>query len=149
MRNQDTIETSTEPTPSEVGCWCPVCKNKNSLRVYAEDRPGPGGANHLYRIVGFNTWTNPSCPFTKRYGSPSDHATILFQNGPIKEVGMNGLTHEALIEILIDRLEAFQEGPYACFENEMALRGLELALDALQARTRKRIEEGTEGTHEL
>lgn len=117
------------------------------LEVTALDVRGSGGANHLYQIHGFNTKTNPSDPFTSRHGSPATYMTVLFQNGPIAEVGINGVTHEALLAILIDRLEAFQKGAYACLENETALAHLRDAQAALQARTRARMARGVEGTH--
>jgi hypothetical protein len=34
----------------------------------------------------------------------------LFQNGPIAEVGVNGVTHEVLLAIVADRLRSFQKG---------------------------------------
>lgn len=86
----------------------------DNLSIEVLDEPGAGGANHLYNIAGFNTATNPSCPFVARYGKPAEHSTVLFQNGPIAKVGVNGVTHEALLAILIDRLRSFQAGPYAC-----------------------------------
>lgn len=118
------------------------------LSITVEDEPGQGGASHLYMIRGFNTETNPSCPFMERHGAPAEHATVLFQNGAIKEVGVNGVTQEALLAILIDRLRAFQAGPYACRENAIALNHLEQALHSLHARTRAREARGVEGTHQ-
>jgi hypothetical protein len=66
------------------------------------------------------------------------HPTLVFQNGPVKEngEGVNGLTHEVLLAILIDRLRGFQAGPYACPENALALSYIEGALAALNARRR-------------
>lgn len=32
----------------------------------------------------------------------------------IAEVGTNGITHEALLAVLIDRLQSFQRGEYSC-----------------------------------
>lgn len=72
---------------------------------------------------------------------------IDFQNGPIKEVGVNGVTNEALLAILIDRLEGAQEGPYKCSENAGALDSARFALDHLERRTRNREARGVEGTH--
>lgn len=118
------------------------------LKIEVLDEPGHGGASHLYQISGFDTGSNISCPFTKRYGSPADHTTILFQNGPIKEVGVNGITHEALLAIVVDRLRSFQAGPYACRENALALTKIQEAQMWLQSRTRARIARGVEGTHE-
>lgn len=117
------------------------------LFITALDAPGSGGAHHLYMIEGFNTASNPACPLTDRHGKPVGPTTILFQNGPIKEVGVNGVTHEALLAILIDRLSMFNKGPYACRENSLALTKLEEALMWLNHRTRAREERGVEGTH--
>jgi hypothetical protein len=117
------------------------------LAIAVMDGPGAGGANHHYHISGFNTETNPSCPFQKRHGQPARHATILFQNGPIQSSGVNGITHEVLIAILIDRLRSFQAGPYACEENADALINLVNAQLALHSRTQRRQARGVEGTH--
>ncbi len=116
------------------------------LSITAQGTPGPGGASHLYMISGFNTETNSACPFKRRYGAASDHTTILFQNGAIGEVGVNGITHEALLAILIDRLEGFQNGPYKSAYNADALYHLEAALYVLHRRTRDRMAQGIEGT---
>ncbi|MCC6800437.1 MAG: hypothetical protein IT325_09980 [Anaerolineae bacterium] len=96
-----------------------------------------------------DTETNPSCPFVARHGEPAQHARILFQNGPIAEAGVNGVTHEALIAIVIDRLQAFQKGPFACRENALALTKLEEAQHWLHHRTRARMARQVEGTHEV
>jgi len=121
----------------------------DKLTVTVTDAPGAGGANHLYMIEGFDTTSNASCPFVKRYGEPAKHATILFQNGPISEVGVNGITHEVLLSIVCDRLRSFQAGPYASRENALALTKLEEAQHWLLHRTRARIARGVEGTHKV
>jgi hypothetical protein len=119
----------------------------DKLRIEVLDEPGAGGAHHLYQVFGFDTGSNKSCPFQARFGKPADHTTILFQNGPIAEVGVNGVTHEALLAILVDRLRSFQAGPYACRENALALTKLEEAQMWLLQRTRARMVRGVEGTH--
>lgn len=120
----------------------------DALKIEVLDEPGSGGASHLYRIGGFNTRSNPSDPFMARHGQPAEYATVLFQNGPIAEAGVNGVTHEALLAILIDRLERFQEGPYQNEYNGEALNHLRLSLEALHNRTRERQSRGVEGTHQ-
>lgn len=102
----------------------------HQLKVAALAERGSGGANHHYEVS---------------FGDQFDY-DILFQKGPIKEAGNNGLTHEALLAILIDRLEGFQAGPYASEDNAIALEALRLALAALQKRTLERIARGVEGT---
>lgn len=69
-----------------------------------------------------------------------------FQCGPIKEVGINGVTNEALLAILIDRVEGFQSGKFVCDENRETLNCLLLAMRWSQERTKARIARGVEGT---
>lgn len=105
--------------------------------VYASDYIGPGGAHHYYDIAH------------KEEGKPDIWlSSIKFQDGPIKEAGINGIMDENLIAIVIDRLKGFQSGPYATLENAMALNSLEQALLALQERTKNRESRGVEGTHQ-
>lgn len=101
------------------------------LKIEVLDEPGAGGAHHWYEISD-----GKGCM-----------AKILFQNGPIKEAGVNGITQEALLAIVIDRLRSFQAGPYASQYNEAALNHCEHALTQLQMRTVERIKRGVEGTH--
>ena len=102
----------------------------DAISIDVRDEPGPGGAHHSYLVV---------CP--NRY--PLD---IYFQKGPLKTAGVNGITHEALLVILIDRLVCFQRGDYACASNAEALSHLRLALGALDERTHDRVMRGVEGT---
>ncbi len=74
---------------------------------------------------------------------------ILFQNGPINEAGVNGITHEALLAILIDRLRGFQAGPFKSKANACALTHMEEALMWLNQRTLERMRRGVEGTHKV
>ncbi len=120
----------------------------DKLTITVTDEPGAGGANHLYMVEGFNTETNASDPFTARHGQPSKHTTILFQNGPINEAGINGITQEVLLAIVADRLRSFQAGQYACRENALALTKIEEAMHWLHSRTLSRMQRGVEGTHQ-
>lgn len=63
-----------------------------------------------------------------------------FQNGPVRDVGVNGITHEALIAVILDRLRAFQTGGFKCRENSLAITKLEEALMWLHKRTQNREE---------
>ena len=44
-------------------------------------------------------------------------ADIHFQDGPVKEKGINGVANEDLIVMVMHRLNQFQESDYACKEN--------------------------------
>lgn len=118
----------------------------DKLRIEVFDAPGAGGANHRYVITGADFENNASFDSADL---PMPRTTILFQNGPIPEAGVNGVTQEALLAIVADRLRSFQAGPYACRENALALTKIEEALHWLQQRTIARMRRGVEGTHTI
>jgi hypothetical protein len=70
-----------------------------------------------------------------------------FQEGPIKENGVNGVCNEDLIAMVITRLEHFQKSEFACRENALAITKLEESLLWLRKRTMGREKRGVEGTH--
>ena len=104
----------------------------DKLEITAIDEPGSGGANHIYEIK-----QSKSADLMKW--------VISFQNGPINENGINGITQEILLAIVIDRLKSFQDGPFPSRENEKALTHCEEALHWLQQRTLDRMRRGVEG----
>ena len=106
----------------------------DTLVIAVVDQPGHGGANHHYVVEA---------------GDFPNMLHVKFQNGPIGEVGVNGVTHEALLAILADRLRGFQSGPYKSEDNATALAHINAAQAALQKRTRERMARNVEGTHAL
>ena len=72
---------------------------------------------------------------------------INFQLGPVGEVGINGTTIERILEILKDRLEGFQKGQFRCRTNALAITKIEEAIMWLEERTKKRVNQGVEGTN--
>lgn len=72
---------------------------------------------------------------------------IRFQEGPIKESGVNGVCNEDLIAMVICRLEHFNQTEFRCRENSMAITKLEESLLWLRKRTIGRANRGVEGTH--
>lgn len=107
----------------------------DGLSVRAVDQPGHGGAHHRYDV----SWVEQD---GRAYMLP-----IAFQNGTLREAGVNGVTHEALLAVVADRLRSFQAGPFACRENALALTKIEEAMHWLHARTRARLNRGVEGSH--
>ena len=74
--------------------------------------------------------------------------TITFQNGPINEVGINGVTEASLIKVLIDRFEYFQSVGNSRFktkENECVLDNLYCCLCKINQRSLDRSRRGVEG----
>jgi hypothetical protein len=118
-----------------------VNEANEALKIQVLDEPGAGNANHSYVI-----FADESKVVTKP--GITVYTQLNFQNGPIKECGVNGVTQEALLAICADRLRSFQSGPYACKENAVALTHIETAQLWLQKRTRERLARGVEGTHE-
>lgn len=108
------------------------------LKITADSR-SHGNASHVYTIDAVS-----DAPHSGGWT-----CILRFQNGPIKESGINGITNEALLVVLEDRLSGFQSGPYACQENAEALESIRSALATLHARTASRRTRGVEGTHEI
>ena len=72
---------------------------------------------------------------------------IHFQEGPIKECGVNGVCNEDILIMVVRRLEGFQNSEFKCRENALALTHIEEALLWLRKRTMGRENRGVEGTH--
>lgn len=111
----------------------------DSIDIMAVDDPGPGGANHVYEL------SLSSPPDGPGITAVNGTTVIRFQCGAIQEAGINGVTNEALIAVVLDRLRGFQSGQFAGRDNAMAISHLEDALMRLQRRTRDRISRGVEG----
>lgn len=75
------------------------------------------------------------------------YIAIQFQEGPIQEHGVNGCQIEDVMEVLLARLRGFQDGPFRCRENALAITHLEESLHWLQARTANRQRQGVEGQY--
>jgi hypothetical protein len=112
-----------------------------ALKILVVDEPGSGGANHHYQITLPAEMTNG-----KKYLSAMEPCDIQFQNGPIGEVGPNGISNESLLAIVEDRLKGFQSGPFANSYNQAALDHVSAAMSWLRERTAERVARGVEGT---
>lgn len=100
-----------------------------------------GGASHNYSIH-VDTSGNES-----RSGNAVLAGSLTFQQGPrYAPASQPGITEAALLAVLMDRLESFQGGPYACAENEAALDHLQLAMVWFKRRADRRAREGKLGT---
>jgi len=109
----------------------------NFSQLMVTDKPGKGGACYEYYI----SRANEADDFpTGEFGF------VKFQEGPIKEAGINGCHQEDLLAIVIHRLKGFQSGKFACRENALALTKIEEALHWLNHRTAERNKRGVEGT---
>jgi len=105
----------------------------NSIKITVLDEPGDGGACHNYMLT------------LEGQGS----VRLYFQNGPLKEAGVNGISVESLLAVVIDRLEGFQSGKFACESNQAALDSTRGALHALLSRREDRQRREVLGTHNV
>lgn len=108
-----------------------------AIDINVMDEPVAGGACHEYVLLINSGKAN------------ADTVRLSFQNGPIKEAGVNGITQEALLAVVVDRLRGFQSGKFACRENALALTKIEEAMHWLHSRTQQRVARGVEGTHSV
>lgn len=79
---------------------------------------------------------------------------IQWQDGPLQDpnTGERGVPNGAFVETVIaaalQRIEHYNDGPFRCRENSLAITKLEEALHWLNARTARRQAAGVEGTHQ-
>lgn len=116
----------------------PLATNKYTVIVHESNMRF--NAPHHFEVYDANEET-PS--------DPRVVGVIDFQEGPIKECGVNGIANEDAIVMVLTRLEHFQRSPYACKENEVAIQKLEEALMWLRKRTLGREKRGVEGTNKV
>ena len=107
-----------------------------------------------HHVEGYDYNINIKAVPVERYGLPSytyqltkDYADkswyqyikeLSFQVGDPKVYGVNGVTNEALLAIMIHRLQRFQDNPKThCVENNEAIFYMKSAMDALYTRQRR------------
>lgn len=95
-----------------------IQKRHNLNEVWRVGEPGPGGAYHQYAIYH---GLDPERDETR--------TDIKFQKGPRDlDTSIGGVLDVDLLEIVRDRLSAFQKGEFATRENACALTHIEEAL---------------------
>ena len=72
---------------------------------------------------------------------------IHFQEGPTKEVGINGIFMPDLLGICLSMLEDFQSTEFKCRENALAITAIEEAILRLKQRQLERKKRGVQGTY--
>ncbi len=71
---------------------------------------------------------------------------LIFQQGPRKEVGINGITLDDVVAVAIDHIEGWQATPFACEQNDAILGHLNAILDLCNDRHADREARGVKGT---
>ncbi len=114
-------------------------QQRNKLNnVFAQGETGPCGERSEYAVVR-------PCADDETTGEMI--AIIQFQHGPRDAAGsVAGILNEDALEMVRDRLIAFQDSALACSENAMALQHIEAALLYLNKRADNRAERGALGT---
>ena len=115
-----------------------------AITIEAGDLDPRTGATNDY-MLSVQPQADASAP--KDTPAPEAVVTLLaFQYGAPAQAGFNGLTDQALLAVLIDRMEGFEAGKYAVPETGFALDCLRTAQMWMNSRTGARIARGVDGT---
>lgn len=110
------------------------------LHTQEERKDGLPRFQMLYNFANVAPMGAPAGPF----------GFVCWQTGPARgpenQETINGTTCEDLLALVRQRIEGYQAGPVPTVENEEALGGIAVALDALARRTKARQEQHVEGT---
>jgi hypothetical protein len=118
-----------------------IQKRHNLNTVFRLGEAGPGGAYHDYgvELIGAKV---------EDVDADSVMVAVEFQRGPrCSDDARPGVLDVDLLEIVRDRLQCFQAGPYATRENACALTHIEEALLWMNKRTEDRAERAVLGTY--
>jgi hypothetical protein len=110
--------------------------------IVHEDEPKFGTPHH------FQVQVNSRADLVKYRGKM---IKVDFQEGSVKENGVNGIANEDALVMVLARLEGAQNTKYKCEENSEsifaeAISHIEAALKILKERTNKRVELNVKGT---
>jgi hypothetical protein len=118
----------------------PLITQKYTSIFHEEPAEMKYGAPHTFAVMNLEGTNGPMEQVL---------TTIHFQEGPIKECGVNGIANEDALAMVLTRLEHFQKTPYACRENAVAITKLEECLMWLRKRTLGREQRSVEGTNKV
>lgn len=116
--------------------------NRECITVSTSDQRATDNAHHKYQIVVHPMDKDSG---TVVDGKPVEVCNLRFQNGGLKEVGANGITDQALLAIVIDRVRSFNDGQFRCRENSVVITKLEEALMWMEKRSNDRARRNVEG----
>jgi hypothetical protein len=111
-----------------------IYKDHNGISVIANSGRGLDG--HSYEVYYPKDENDPLVPKQLMH--------MHFQSGAVPINGVNGITNEILLAILINRTKIL-DCQYPCTENKLAISHMEDALGILEQRTARRISKGIEG----
>lgn len=105
----------------------------DNIKITADAKSGPGGASHTYVATV----------------DGEEVARIHFQEGPLKAEGSKaGISERALLMIILDRLQCFNEGQFRTRENAVAATNIEQGAMWLHARAMERARRQVLGSYE-
>jgi hypothetical protein len=128
-----------------------MSKNENSVKMYGVDIHMDHNGVTVTHLNWADTEQGEMQLNNGHYYDVIAGETVLpihFQNGPVKENGVNGATSEALLAILIHRTKVL-DGNFPCDENKRAITYMENALALFEQRTKDRLSRGVEGQNKI
>jgi hypothetical protein len=115
--------------------------NRECINVVTADLRAIDNAHHRYKIfVNRDAQTSDEPPRITLH-----QVELVFQNGGLREAGPNGITDQALLAVVLDRLRSFNDGPFRCRENSLIITKLEEAMMWMEKRSNDRSRRGVEG----
>ncbi len=137
---KDIFQETYEINVRQPGELVRVQKRENLNKVFVLDHPERiGNGCHQYAI-DYQGAVDPRADETIHY--------INFQDGPRKlETSKHGVLDSDLLEIVLHRMNGFQDGKFATRENALVITHIELALMYLNKRVEDRIERNVLGTN--
>lgn len=124
-----------------------IQKRNNLNDVYRVDAPGVGGASHKYIVVKAGPQPSDKAAGYLDFDEKDIVGEFAFQHGPrCNAESIQGILDTDLLEIVRDRLVAFNKGEFATRENAIAITKIEEALLWMNKRVEDRAERGVLGT---
>jgi hypothetical protein len=143
-----------EAMPDEVVKVGTVQSPPAAIR-WINDHKGPGCNDHIeIMAAGVRSRGNAQSHYEVVLMKSGEVAKVLaeldFMSLPVSETDgePNGVTDEALLAVVVDRLRSFQGGEFRCRESAIAITKLEEALHWLDARSKDRKARAVEGTYQ-
>lgn len=114
--------------------------NREHVVVKTADERASDNAHHKYEILVVKEAVT-----SDKTSQIVEECHLNFQNGGLRDVGPNGITDQALLAVILDRVRSFNDGQFRCRENSIIITKLEEALLWMEKRGNDRARRGVEG----
>ena len=99
---------------------------------------------NAYKVMEYNEINNNSNKFEDFVDLDENRVSFRIQDGPIKEVGVNGIQVTDMLEYVLEVYKSLNKA-FPCRENSLTITHIEEALHWQDARTKDRLKRQVEG----